>query len=120
MFTDSNIAKSITVRVDKMKHVVNCGIAPDFKSILTDSVKKAKEFVALFDESLNGQTQNSEMDILIRHFDDTESIIKVHYLTSHSAHTDLYQEFSSALKNLMATNCFRFLWMDLTSSQISE
>ena len=66
MFTDSNIAKSITVVADKMRYVVNFGIAPVFKSILIDSVKKKEVFVALFDESLNEQTQNCEMDILIR------------------------------------------------------
>ena len=42
------------------------------------------------------------MNILISYFDDIESMVKVCYLTSnfigHSTHTDLYQEFSSALK----------------------
>ena len=78
---------------------MNFGIAPVFKSISIDSVKKAEVFVVLFDESLNEQTQNCEMDILIRYFDDIENMVKVRYLTSnfmgHSTHTDLYREFSS-------------------------
>ena len=86
MFTDSNIAKSITVGVDKMRYVVNFGIAPVFKSILIDSVKKAEVFVALFDESLNEQTQSCEMDILIRCFDDIERFVSYRFV------------FSSALK----------------------
>ena len=102
MFTDSNIANSITVGADKMRYVVNVGIAPVFKSILIDSVKKAEVFVALFDRSVNEQTQNCEIDILRRYFDDIENMVKVRYLTSnfmgHSTHTDLYREFSSALK----------------------
>ena len=102
MFTDSNIAKSITSGADKMRYVVNYGIAPVFKSILIDSVRKAEVFVALFDERLNEQTQNCEIDILVRYFDDIENMVKVHYLKSnfmgHFTHTDLYQEFSSALK----------------------
>ena len=102
MFTDSNIAKSITFGADKMRYVVNYGIAPVFKSILIDSVRKAKVFVTLFDEILIEQTQNCEMDMLIRYFDDTENMVKVRYLTlnfmGHSTHTDLYREFSSALK----------------------
>ena len=77
MFTDSNIAKSITVGADKMRYVVNFGIAPVFKSILIDSVKEAAVFVALFDESLNEETQNFEMDILIGYFDDIENMVKV-------------------------------------------
>ena len=102
MFTDSNIAKSITFGAGKMRYVVNYGIAPVFKSVLIDSVRKAEVFVALFDERLNEQTQNCEMDILIRYFYDIENMVKVRYLTSnfmgHSTHTDLYREFSSALK----------------------
>ena len=101
MFTDNNIAKSIRVRADKMRYVVHFWITPVFKSILVYSVKKAEVFLALFGESLNKQTQNCEMDILIRYFDDDiESMVKVRYLTSnfirHSTHTDLYREFSSA------------------------
>ena len=48
-------------------------------------------------------------------------MVEVRYLTlnflGHSTHTDLYREFNSALKEFdgMSTNCFRFLWMDLTS-----
>ena len=102
MFTDSNIAKPITVGADKMRYVVNFGIAPVFESSLIDSVKKAEVFIVLFDKSLNEQTQNCEMDILRRYFDDIGSMVKVCYLTSnfmgHSTHTDLYWEFSSALK----------------------
>ena len=101
MFTDSN-AKSITVGANKMRYGMNFGIAPVFKSILMEPVKKVEVFVALFDESLNEQTQNCEMDILTRYFDDIENMVKVRYLTSnfmgHSTRTDLYLEFSSALK----------------------
>ena len=104
MFTDSNIAKSITFGADKMRYVVNYGIAPVFKSIL----RKAEVFVALFDERLNEQTQNCEIDILVRYFDDIENMVKVRYLKSifmgHFAHTDLYQEFSSALKEFDVSN----------------
>ena len=84
-----------------MGYFMNFGIAPVFESSLIDSVKKAEVFVALCDSS-NEQTQNCEMDILRRCFDDIGSMVKVCYLTSnfmgHSAHTDLYGEFSSALK----------------------
>ena len=108
MFTDSNIAKSITFGADKMRYVVNYGIAPVFKSILIDSVRKAEVFVVLFDERLNEQTQNCEMDIFVRYFDDIENMVKVCYLKSnfmgHFTHTDLYQEFSSVLKEFDVSN----------------
>ena len=101
VLTGSNIAKSITVEADKMRYVVNFGLAPVFKSILINSVNEAEAFTSLFNESLNEETQNYEMDILKIYFYDIESMVKVRYLTSifmgHSTHKYLYQEFSSAL-----------------------
>ena len=85
---------SITVRADVMRYVVDFRIAQVFKSILMDSLKKAEVFVELFDQSLNEKTQNCEMDILIRYFDDIENMVKVSNLTSnfmgHSTHRDLF------------------------------
>ena len=55
------------------------------------------------------------MDILIRYFDDTESMVKVRYLTSnfmgYSAHVDLYWEFSSALKEFVCNKLLQ-IYMD--------
>ena len=41
--------------------MVNHGIAPYAKDILRDDVRKSDWYVALFDESMNGITQTSEM-----------------------------------------------------------
>ena len=56
----------------------------------------------------------TEMDILKEYFDDIENLVKVRYLTSNvigrSKHTDLYLEFSSALKEFDSNKLFfRFL-----------
>ena len=80
-----------------MGYFMNFGIAPVFESSLIDSVKKAEVFVALCDSS-NEQTQNCEMDILRRYFDDIENPLSNINFMEHSMHTDLYSEFSSALK----------------------
>ena len=65
MFLDSKIAKDTRLGADKVKYVINSGIAPVFKSALTESRKKSEFYVVNLDESLNDNTQNCEMDVLI-------------------------------------------------------
>ena len=68
MFPDSDIAKSFKLGPDKLRYETNFGIAPYFKSCLMSQVKDSEAFVISFDESLNDVTQNCEMDIIIRFF----------------------------------------------------
>ena len=70
MFTYSNITKSSTVGADKMRYVLNFGIASVFKWSLIDLLKKSEIFVEIFDKGLTEQTQNCETDILIRYYND--------------------------------------------------
>ena len=58
MFPDSKIAKSFELGATKLKYVINFGIAPYFKDILYNHLKKSNCFVISFDESLNDYTQN--------------------------------------------------------------
>ena len=65
MFPDSQLAKSFKLGPDKMRYSINFGVAPFFKSLLYEDIKKSCCFVACFDESLNPVTQTCEMDIVI-------------------------------------------------------
>ena len=69
MFPDSNTVKDMRLGADKVKCIINFGIAPVFKNALTESIKKSEFCVVSFDESLNDNTQNCEMDMLICYFD---------------------------------------------------
>ena len=88
----------------KVKYVINFGIAPAFKSALTESIKKSEFYVISFDESLNNNTQNCEMNVLIHYFDANDNKVKICYLDLHflfhSTHTDLLREYNKALKDL--------------------
>ena len=90
-FPDSKIVKDMRLGADKVKYVINFGIAPVFKNALAESIKKSEFYVVSFDESINDNTQNCEMDVLIRYFDGDGNKIKTHYLDSHflnhSTHT---------------------------------
>ena len=41
MFAESKFAKDIRLSADKVKYVINSGIAPLFKNTLTESIKKS-------------------------------------------------------------------------------
>ena len=93
MFPDSKIGKDVRLGADKVKYIIDFGIAPVFKNAVTESVKKSEFYVVSFDESLNDNTQNCKMDVLIHYFDGDDNKIKTRYLDSHflghSIHTVL-------------------------------
>ena len=66
MFPDSKVAEKMQLEPNKLKYVVNHGIAPYVKQILKNQVIDTVWFVASFDESLNEVTQTSEMDMCLR------------------------------------------------------
>ena len=104
MFPDSKIAKDMTIGTDKIRYVINFGIAPIFKSMLVESIKLSECYVVCFDESLNNETQNCEMNVLIRFFDAKDNKVKTRYLDSqylgHSTHSDLIRGYNEAVKDL--------------------
>ena len=72
MFIDSQLAKSFKLGADKMRYSIDFGLAPFFKSLLYEDIKKLCCFVACFDESLNPVTQTCEMDIVISFFNESK------------------------------------------------
>ena len=72
--------------------------------MLVESIKLSECYVVCFDESLNNETQNCEMDVLIRFFDAKDNKVKTRYLDSqhlgHSTHSDLIRGYNEAVKDL--------------------
>ena len=56
MFPDSQIAQKMRLEPNKLKYMVNHGIAPYMKDILRDDVRKSDWYVVLFDEFMNDIT----------------------------------------------------------------
>ncbi|XP_057299676.1 uncharacterized protein LOC130630266 [Hydractinia symbiolongicarpus] len=111
MFPDSKIAQSFELGPTKVHYIINFGIAPYFRDILYDSLKKVECYVVSFDESLNTVTQNCEMDVLVRFFDPVDDKVKICYLDSsflgHSAHQDLFSHFTKTLGKLDPNKMFQ-------------
>ena len=102
MFLDSKIAQNFQLGLDKLKYICNFGIAPYFKDVLKEILKKSDLYVICFDESLNDVTQSFQMDVLIRYFDSVDRKVKMRYLDSrflgHSTHRDLFDQYSHSHK----------------------
>ena len=58
MFPDSDIATKLTLGRTKVGYGVNYGIAPHFRNLLMDDIKKSNIHVFSFAESLNSVTQS--------------------------------------------------------------
>ena len=99
IFPGNSIAKELQLCPERLKYVVN--------HVLKSEVLKSPYLVVLFDESLNKSThksaQQSEMDLLVRFWDDTNKSVKVRYWNSmflgHTTHVDLMNSFEVGLKD---------------------
>ena len=69
MFPDSKIAEAFACGEKKCAYIVCFCLAPYFRNVLHDKISDV-DFVLLFDESLNHKTQNKQMDICVRYFDE--------------------------------------------------
>lgn len=104
MFPDSSIASQMTLKRTKASYIANFGIAPHFISMLNNQIDKSPIYSLSFDESLNKTTQECEMDLLIRYWDEGNNNVKVRYLGSsffgHSTAKDLLTQFEEITKHL--------------------
>ena len=77
MFPDSKIAQNVQLGTDKLKYICIFGMAPYFKDVLEEMLKKSDLYVICFDESLNDVRQTCQMDVLIRYFDSVDRKVKM-------------------------------------------
>ena len=111
MFPDSAIASSFKCGEVKSSYLINHGIAPHFKSLLSDKMnEKDCTFVLLFDESMNGKTQDKQMDFHLRIWEGQE--VRTRYYHSefmgHATAEDMDRVFETATSGLHMSNCLQF------------
>ena len=80
MFADSPIAKGFHPSVDNIRCMTNYGIAPYYKDLLTDSLKKSDCFIVSFDESLNNFVKSCGRVLLLR-YSDSDDFIQSNFVT---------------------------------------
>ena len=107
MLPDSKIAASVELHRNKLKYILNHGLASYFKNILTEDLVSADFLSVCFDECLNKTTQNCEMDWVLRYWDNLENKVQVRYWNSmfmgHGTASDLFAKFNERLKGIDLT-----------------
>lgn len=98
MFPDSAIASSFKCGEVKSAYLINHGVAPYFKTLLSEKIKcEPREFVLLFDESMNSKTQNKQMDFHVRLWEGSE--VRTYYYHSefmgHATAEDMVSVFET-------------------------
>ena len=102
IFPDSNIAKRMSCDATKLSYLITFGIAPFFKQELLMDVSQAPCFVISFDESLNPDLHEEQMDFIVRFIKDGK--VEMRYLGSaflgYTTAADLKRNFDEATKDL--------------------
>ena len=115
VFPDSNFAQGMSCGLTKLSCLITFGIAPYFKQLLIDDLKKAVGFIVLFDESLNTALHQEQMDFSARYFKDDHVVTG--YLSSaflgHTTSEDLKLKFEEVTHDLNIKRMVQCQWMDL-------
>ena len=102
MFPDSDVAKRFQLGSNKGKYFASFDIKPYLKDLLVESIKQSDSCKS--DESLNKETQNCEMELLLRYIDSSDDRVKVRFYYSgflgDATYSDLMQQFNDATKDL--------------------
>ena len=80
MFPDSQIAKKFSIGKTKCSYLASFGRAPYFKTMLLERVKTSRDYVVLFDESLNKTVQEKQLDVYVRNWD--EGQVKTRFVSA--------------------------------------
>ena len=67
--------------------MVTFGIAPHLQQQVRDHVKEAKDYVVLFNESLNDALQSKQLDVLVRLWD-ANKVHSRYYTSKFLGHTN--------------------------------
>ena len=66
----------------KASYVTYYGLAPYFKEMLLDQLRKASYIVPCFDESYNSVIKKGQMDVLVRYWDVRLNKVNTRYVKS--------------------------------------
>ena len=104
MFPGSPTAQNFSLGADKLRYVMVHGITPYCYEMLKKEVDASDFYTVMFDESLNSVTQSSQMDILVRFWDNTTNTAKIRFWKTtylgHATHKDLHDGFTKATADL--------------------
>ena len=80
MFQDSAVAQKMKCGPTKLSHIITFRVAPYFKKLLLAELQEATCFIVSYDESVNEELQQEEMDFIVKCF--KEDKVACRYLAS--------------------------------------
>ena len=107
MFPDSNVAQNFQMASTKASYVTYYGLAPYFKEMLLDELKKASYIVPCFEESYNSIIKKGQMDVLVRYWGVRLNKVNTRYVKSEfmgkAVANDVLAKFEAASSELNGT-----------------
>ena len=101
MFPDSAIAAGFTLSKTKCAYVVKYGMAPWLKENLRKVIIESPFFSVSYDESLNRQMQEQQMDLQVRYWcNKTSRAVTRYYLSEFQVHGDHMTMSENLLKGI--------------------
>ena len=82
MFSGNDVAHQFSLGKTKARDMILYGIAPYCKAELLGQINSSPQFSLSFDESLNTAPQKYQIDVNIRFFNNTTSMVVTRYLDS--------------------------------------
>ena len=108
MFPDSETAKSYEMGRTKLGYVVNFGLRPYLRRLLTEDIKKSPYYSISFDESLNDLFQNCQMNLDIRFWNNNLNRVESRYFDSqflgHPTAKHLLERMTTSLTTINSIN----------------
>lgn len=104
MFSDSEIASRYSMSESKFRYLTTFGLGPYYQKLLVEGIKSSPAHCILFDESLNEQLQNKQLDVHARFWSDNLCQVESRYYNSlfigHGRADDILGHYSEAVKDL--------------------
>ena len=104
IFKNCPVAKIFSIGYDKASYLLCFGIAPYYESQLLEELNESRSYCISFDESMNKDLQQNQMDIHVRYWDRKKNMVVTRYLTSeflrHCSASDLKDKLMEAIKKL--------------------
>ena len=111
MFPYSRIASQFSCGEKKCAYLICFGLAPHFKQLLKDIVKKEEAYVLLFVESLNSVCQSKQVDIHIRSWNHDKHQVESRYFTlvfmGHGTADDMVSHFRLGIEGILLQKVYQ-------------
>ena len=122
MFDDSEIASLYSMSESKYRYLTTFGLGSHFSKLLLEKVKASPAHCILFDESLNNELQNKQLDVHVQFWSENMLRVESRYFNAlfigHGRANDILDHYSEATKNLDAARTWQ-VGMDAPNVNVS-